>query len=138
MRGGLAGLEEGGGALAPGLEDLLAEKVEKSREKDEEQQLSSKVVPALLPAPSHVSPQGGNDETHPTISPAPLREPQPYVTESSEGPEQQDQVWLLYLANLLNLLPRYNLVSETLILLDCICGSTTGTTTGTNPEYLGP
>merc|ERR1719317_1725920 len=46
VRGGLAtGFEEASGlpSLTPGLEDLLAEKVEKSREKEEEQHLSLKV-----------------------------------------------------------------------------------------------
>ena len=46
VRGG-AGFEEAGPhhpALTPGLEDLLAEKVEKTREREEEKQLSGKVA----------------------------------------------------------------------------------------------
>lgn len=98
VRGGVQ-FEEGGGTLpplTPGLEDLLAEKVEKSREKEEEKQLSSKV--AIM---------------------------QPILRFLQLLCENHNR----YLQNLLrdqNNKTKYNLVSETLILLDCICGSTTG------------
>ena len=98
VRGGVQ-LEEPGSSLpplTPGLEDLLAEKVEKSREKEEEKQLSSKV--AVM---------------------------QPILRFLQLLCENHNR----YLQNLLrdqNNKTKYNLVSETLILLDCICGSTTG------------
>ena len=98
VRGGVQ-FEESGGALpplTPGLEDLLAEKVEKSREKEEEKQLSSKV--AIM---------------------------QPILRFLQLLCENHNR----FLQNLLrdqNNKTKYNLVSETLILLDCICGSTTG------------
>ena len=98
VRGGLQ-FEESSGALpplAPGLEDLLAEKVEKSREKEEEKQLSSKVA-IMQPILRFLQLLCENHNTQ--------------------------------LQNLLrdqNNKTKYNLVSETLILLDCICGSTTG------------
>ncbi|XP_023342605.1 inositol 1,4,5-trisphosphate receptor, partial [Eurytemora carolleeae] len=82
--------------LTPGLEDLLAEKVERSREKDEENQLSTKVVVM-----------------------------QPILRFLQLLCENHNK----FLQNLLrdqNNKTKYNLVSETLILLDCICGSTTG------------
>eukprot|EP00092_Neocalanus_flemingeri_P012650 GFUD01013633.1.p1 GENE.GFUD01013633.1~~GFUD01013633.1.p1 ORF type:complete len:2696 (-),score=487.89 GFUD01013633.1:214-8301(-) len=98
VRGGVQ-FEENGGSLpplTPGLEDLLAEKVEKSREKEEEKQLSGKVS-VMQPI---------------------LR----FLQLLCENHNQK-------LQNLLrdqNNKTKYNLVSETLILLDCICGSTTG------------
>ena len=98
VRGGVQ-FEESGGTLpplTPGLEDLLAEKVEKSREKEEEKQLSSKVS-IMQPILRFLQLLCENHNT--------------------------------FLQNLLrdqNNKTKYNLVSETLILLDCICGSTTG------------
>ena len=98
VRGGTS-MEEAGAALpplSPGLEDLLAEKVEKSREKEEEKQLSTKVA-IMQPILRFLQLLCENHNT--------------------------------FLQNLLrdqNNKTKYNLVSETLILLDCICGSTTG------------
>lgn len=109
VRGGLTtGFEEASGlpSLTPGLEDLLAEKVEKSREKEEEQQLSLKV--SVM---------------------------QPILRFLQLLCENHNRT----LQNLLrdqNNKTKYNLVSETLILLDCICGSTTGTTTGLLGLYI--
>merc|ERR1719468_643149 len=78
------------------MQPILAEKVEKSREKEEEKQLSSKIS-VMQPI---------------------LR----FLQLLCENHNKD-------LQNLLrdqNNKTKYNLVSETLILLDCICGSTTG------------
>lgn len=78
------------------MEDLLAEKVEKTREKEEERQLSTKVA-VMQPI---------------------LRFLQLLCENHNSNLQSllRDQ----------NNKTKYNLVSETLILLDCICGSTTG------------
>ena len=78
------------------LEDLLTEKVDKAKEKEEENKLSPKI----------------------SIMKPILR----FIQLLCENHN-------LYLQNLLrdqNNKTKYNLVSETLILLDVICGSTTG------------
>jgi inositol 1,4,5-triphosphate receptor type 1 len=104
--GGLASYPEDGGGL-PVLEDLLAEKVERSREKEEEQQLAVKVA-VMQPILRFLQLLC---ENHNSKLQNLLR-------------EQKDNK------------TKYNLVSETLKLLDCICGSTTGTTTGLLGLYI--
>ena len=81
---------------SPNLEDLLTDKVDKAKEKEEENKLSPKI----------------------TIMKPILR----FIQLLCENHN-------LYLQNLLrdqNNKTKYNLISETLILLDVICGSTTG------------
>ena len=81
---------------SPNLEDLLTDKVDKAKEKEEENKLTPKI----------------------TIMKPILR----FIQLLCENHN-------LYLQNLLrdqNNKTKYNLISETLILLDVICGSTTG------------
>lgn len=78
------------------LEEMLAEKLEKRREKDDNNKLSTKVL-VMQPV---------------------LR----FLQLLCENHNPDLQNWLRHQNNKTN----YNLVSETLMFLDCICGSTTG------------
>lgn len=78
------------------LEEMLAEKLEKRKEKDDNNKLSAKVL-VMQPV---------------------LR----FLQLLCENHNPDLQNWLRHQNNKTN----YNLVSETLMFLDCICGSTTG------------
>lgn len=78
------------------LEEILADKLEKRKEKDDNNKLSSKVL-VMQPV---------------------LR----FLQLLCENHNPDLQNWLRHQNNKTN----YNLVSETLMFLDCICGSTTG------------
>lgn len=78
------------------LEEILAEKLEKRKEKDDNNKLSTKVL-VMQPV---------------------LR----FLQLLCENHNPDLQNWLRHQNNKTN----YNLVSETLMFLDCICGSTTG------------
>lgn len=82
--------------IGSALEDMLAEKMEKHKDKDEKNKLSSKV---LIMQPI-------------------LRFLQ--LLCENHNPDMQN------LLRYQNYKTNYNLISETLMFLDCICGSTTG------------
>lgn len=86
----------GAGAAASAFEDMLAEKLEKHRERDQQNRLSTKVL-----------------ITQPILR---------FLQLLCENHNSDLQNLLRNQNNKTN----YNLVSETLMFLDCICGSTTG------------
>lgn len=82
--------------MGTALEEMLAEKLEKRKEKDDHNKLSTKVL-VMQPV---------------------LR----FLQLLCENHNQDLQNWLRHQNNKTN----FNVVSETLMFLDCICGSTTG------------
>lgn len=88
--------DQAGASISSALEDMLAEKLEKRKDKDENNKLSTKVL-VMQPI---------------------LR----FLQLLCENHNPDLQNWLRHQNNKTN----YNLVSETVLFLDCICGSTTG------------
>lgn len=101
---------------------MIAEKLEKQKEKDEQSKLSSKV---LVMEPILRFLQLLCENHNPELQVSFIRQKLPTLTFRNK----YHLIFPLFFQNLLrnqNNKNNYNLVSETLMFLDCICGSTTG------------